>query len=177
MKRLSFIFFILVFITLTLAACGEEERLAFGVESSKDDVDIRSVLEDDAITFLIYNPSGIGDANMTLKQGKMPAQVQVRIFVQGLENLELTYNDVHIVASAPTRGDGPIIEKLIKDGEETELDEASPYWLQIEALPAEPGGLFFGMPAESPSFLITLPQDFHSSGATEFNLKWVDFYR
>ena len=176
-KRILFFIPIFILMALTLVACAEEELPSFQASATKSDVDIRSIYEDDAVTFFIYNPSGIGDATLTLMQGEMPETVHVRIFVQGLENLELKYDDVYIIASVPTGSGGRVIEKLVKGETEDDLDPSSPYWIEIEALPGEVGGFFFGMPARPASFLVTLPEDFHTSDATEFHLSWVDFYR
>ncbi len=176
-KRLLKFIPVLILMALALAACREQEPLAFQATALKQDVDIRSIYSDGAITFLIYNPSGIGDAKITLSQGRMPQKVRVRLFVQGLENLELSYDNVKIIASVATQNNGPVIERLAKAGEEIEINESSPYWIEIEALPAKEGGIFFGMPALPSSFLITLPDDFYDSHATEFALSWVDFYR
>ena len=176
-KRTFFILALLLLLALTLAACGEEEEpTTFSVNSSKADVDVRSTLEDDTVTFYVYTPSGIGDATFTLKSGEMPDDVQVRLFVKGLENLEVSYNDVTITASVPTSG-GIILEKVSKGGQEKEINAASPYWVDIKPLPAKEGGLFVGEMMQGPSFLITLPEDFDDQDATEFTLKWIDFYR
>jgi len=176
-KKTFFILTLFLLLALSVAACGDkEEPTTFSVDSSKEDVDVRSTLAEDTLTFYVYSPSGIGDATFALTGGPMPDVVEVRLFVKGLENLELSYDDVTITASVPTSG-GPTIEKVNKGGEESELDGSSPYWLDIQPLPAEEGGLFVGEMMEGPSFLITLPEDFHDSNATEFTLKWVDFYR
>ncbi len=175
-KRITFFILTFTFMALFLTACGEEESLGFQATSTKTDVDIRSTYADDVVTFLIFNPGGIGDADISLVSGKMPGTIQIRLFVNGLENLELTYDSVKITASVPTAG-GPVVERVSKDGVETEIDSSSPYWVSIQPLPEEPGGLFVGEPMLPASFLITLPADFYESGAEQFSLNWVDFYR
>ncbi len=178
-KRILLILSLLILLAMTLAACGgKSEPTSFHTSSTKADVDIRSMMTDegDAITFFVYSPSGIGDASFTLTGGEMPGNVHVRLYVKGLENLELSYDDVKITASVPTSG-GPTIEKVSKGGSEQEINASSPYWIDIRPLPAETGGVFVGKMMQGPSFLITLPEDFGEQDATEFSLNWVDFYR
>jgi hypothetical protein len=175
-KRISLIVPTLIFLALFLTSCRNEAALGFQATSTKTDVDIRSIYEDDVVTFLIFSPKGIGDADISLSSGKMPGTVQVRLFVNGLDNLALTYDSVRITASVPNSG-GPVMERVFKDGAETEIDATSPYWMDIQLLPEEPGGLFIGEPMLPASFLITLPADFHRTGAEQFFLDWVDFYR
>ena len=175
-RRIASLFFLLIVMSLLLTACGDNEPLSLQATSSKDDVDIRSVYADDVLSFSIFSPSGIGDASIELTSGEMPKTVQVRLFVDGLENLEVKYDDVTIIAAVPAGGGG-VKEKVVSGGSETMIDSSSPYWVDIQALPAVPGGVFVGEPALPASFMITLPQDFHDSEATRFDLKWVDFYR
>jgi len=175
-RRIASLFLLLIVLSLLLAACGGNEPLNLRATSSQDDVDIRSFYADDVLSFSIFSPSGVGDASIELTSGEMPETVQVRLFVDGLENLEFTYDDVTIIASVPTGGGG-VMEKVVKGGSETKIDSSSPYWMDIQALPAVPGGVFIGEPTLPTSFLITLPPDFHESDATQFDLKWIDFYR
>jgi hypothetical protein len=148
---------------------------AFDVTSSKEDVEVRSLPDDEGVTFLIFSPTGIGDATFTLTQGNMPQPIQVRLFVKNLENLELTYGDVKIAAIATP--EGVVSETLYLAGGEARIDPDSFYWVDIQPLPEEPGARLFGYPTLPPSFLITLPSDFYASGQKTFTLRWVDFYR
>ncbi len=175
-KRIALFIPLLILMTVILAACGEDATPGFQAHSTKNDVDIRSSYKDGAVTFNIYSQDGIGDASMELIAGEMPDVVQVRLFVKGLENLELAYDDVTIIASVPSIGGAPI-EKIKQGGKETDIDASSPYWLDIQPLPAKAGGVFIGEPALPPSFLITMPEDFHQSKVSKFELRWVDFYR
>jgi len=198
-KRVSALILLITVMSLLLVACGNKAvSPTFQTSSTKKDVDIRStyyppetsadtkeltitdilneeVIKDDSAIFYIYNPGGIGDATIELTGGEMPKTVQVRLFVDGLENLELSYGDVLIMASASANG--PATEKLQLGGGEADLAPGNPYWIDIQALPAQEGGLFVGDPMLPASYLITLPEDFHTSQSPRFTLKWVDFYR
>ena len=175
-RRIAPLLLLFIILPLSLTACGGDEPPSFQATSSKDDVDIRSAYADGVLTFSIFSPSGIGDASIVLTEGKMPKTVQIRLFLDGLENLEVKYDDVTIVASVATSGGG-VMQKVVKGETETEIDATSPYWLDIQPLPAKPGGVFIGEPMLPASFLITMPPDFHQSGATRFDLRWIDFYR
>ncbi len=198
-KRVLMLILLLSVVGLLLTACGEEETpVTFQVSTTKSDVDVRStyyppdasidikelgvadIIEGklkrgDTVIFHIYNPSGIGDATISLTSGKMPETVLVRLYVNGLEGLELSYGDVQISASAPANG--PITEKVHLAGGEADLAPDNHYWIDIQPLPAQEGGLFIGDPMIPASYLLTLPEDFHTSQSTRFTLKWVDFYR
>ncbi len=197
-KRVSVLILLIIVMSLLLTACDQTLPPTFQTSSTKKDVDIRStyyppetsadikglsvtdvinkeVIKGDSVIFYIYNPSGIGDATFELTGGEMPQTVQVRLFVNGLESLELSYGDVLIMASASANG--PVTEKLRLGGGEADLAPDTPYWIDIQSLPAQEGGLFIGDPMLPASYLITLPDDFHSGQSSEFALKWIDFYR
>ena len=160
-----------------LSACRERPAtpMRFQATSVKNDVDIRSVPGDNRVTFHIYSPSGIGDASIALLEGDMPDTVQIRLYVDNLDHLALEYDDLAITAAASQ--EGPVRETLHIAASEAELTPDSAYWIEIQPLPAEEGGKFFGVPAQPPSFLITLPKDFQWAGHTRFSLRWIDYYR
>ncbi len=168
---------LLLLTALLLTACRQQPQppLQFQATSMKSDADIRSVPGDNLITFHIYSPSGIGDATINLLQGDMPDTVHVRLYVKNLDYLALNYDDIAITASAPRNG--PVRETLHMPTGEAKLTPDSYYWMEIQPLPAEEGGKFFGKPAQPPSYLITLPKDFQWGGHTSFSLRWIDYYR
>jgi hypothetical protein len=175
-KRILMLIVLLSAVGLLLTACGEDETpTTFQVDSTKADVDVRSTDQDGTVTFHIYSPSGIGDATIALTAGKMPETILVRLYVDGLEGLELSYGDALITVSAPANG--PITEKVRLAGGEADLAPGNPYWIDIQPLPAQEGGLFIGDPMIPASYLITLPEDFHQSQQKNFHLSWIDFYR
>ena len=173
-KRIFLLILLFTLMALTLTACDKDETLSFQASSTNESVDIRSIYkEEGGVIFFIFSPEGGGDADILLRSGDMPDVVQVRLFGDGLENLELTYGEVKIIASVTP--DGVVTtEKVVQNGAETDIDTSSPYWIAIQPLPAESGGIFVGEPMLPASFLITLPADFHKSGADHFTLSWGD---
>ncbi len=168
---------ILLILPLLLTACQRAQPVppTFQATTSRADVDIRSLPQENGVTFHIFSPKGIGDATFTLSGGDMPDTIQVRLYVDNLDQLILAYDDLRIEISAPRTG--ALRETLHMAGGTANLDPSSPYWVDIQPLPAEPGALLFGKPGLPASYLITLPQDFHWGNHTSFTLQWIDYYR
>ncbi len=177
MLKKTALLILLALAAMAISACREQPPtpVRFQATSVKTDVDIRSMPGDNEITFHIYSPSGIGDAEITLLEGDMPDHVRVRLYVKNLEHLALEYGDVTITAAA--KRDAPVRETVTLPQGRADIFPDSLYWMDIQPLPAEEGGKFFGKPAQPPSYLITLPKDFQWGGYTSFTLRWIDYYR
>ncbi len=181
MKRRVPTLLLLLIIPWLLAGCWQKVTELtpppprFRWESPQDGVMIRAVDGQGMVVFHIYAPEGSGQATIQRIEGTAPATIQVRLYVESLASLKLTYGEVTLIASIPETD--PPQETLFLAGGQASIGPESPYWLSIQPLPPQPGAKLFGMPALPGSFLITLPQDFYWGRHTTFTLHWSDHRR
>ncbi|MCO6452448.1 MAG: hypothetical protein J5I90_16840 [Caldilineales bacterium] len=155
-----------------LAACAPppQPSAQFYAEAPRSGDGVTVTSSNDLAVVEVWSESGIGEARVSLTQGAMPASVEIRLHLDGLEGFTFAYDDVIVSAEIPsTRESNPIESAQIGSAAPVEIDASSPYWLEISqsVTDAEEGSVF----------TVQAPADFHSSGETLFSITWVDFYR
>lgn len=159
---------ILVFVcTLALAACAPAGRQvdspSFHATDLKGDPRIIFTASADLLLIDITSPTGIGSARIEKTAGQWPPKIVMRLRLKGLESFKFTYGDQTIALEVSSQNDKVVRESLLKNGQQTTLTAGDPYWMNVT-----PGNDYFDVEA---------PLDFFKSGATQFTMEWIDFYR
>ncbi len=142
--------------------------LGFEISSSSDQVEI--VFNDNVPFFEVHSPSGIGSARVVVKQTPINGPLGVRLYLAGLENLTLVYDEVILTLSISS-ADPELITRSMQIGATNQQDitQDSPYWMDVQQAISSVN--------QEPYFAVSLPDALFQSGATEFELSWIDFYR
>lgn len=121
----------------------------------------------------LFSSTGIGSATVTLPR---PQPVLLRLHLSGLEELRFAYGDAEVIASVSS-SDASLRESVrLGDGDEEAIDPDSPYWMDVRILDAA-GTPTTTIPLQGGFFEVAAPEDFLTSGQSEFSTSWVDFYR
>jgi hypothetical protein len=146
----------------------EATSLGFEISSSSDQVEI--VFDNNVPFFEVHSPSGIGSTRVVATQTPIKGPLGVRLYLAGLENLTLVYDKV-ILTMSVSSADPELITRSMQIGSVTDQDisQDSPYWMDVQQSISSVN--------QEPYFAVSLPDALFQSGATEFELSWIDFYR
>ncbi len=171
---------------LIFTTCGAGERPIAVTPSSQpnitvipggDDVTSEVALQDDELFIDIYSESGIGSATIVIPNESRPAKVILRMHLNGLEQLQMAYDDLIIEASVTSTPPYSVRQSVTKDdGTVTEIDLSSPYWSEITIESDETESLVT-IPLNSGYFELMVPADFLNGGYDSLSISWIDFYR
>ena len=117
----------------------------------------------DMLLIEITSPTGIGSTRIEKLSGLWPPQIVMRLHVKGLESFKFRYNTTIINVSVSSHGDNAVTEEYQQQGKVGVVSAGDPYWIAVTH-----GDGYFDL---------TAPADFHKSGASQFTIEWVDFYR
>jgi hypothetical protein len=142
----------------------------------RDDVGSEVSLQGDELFIDIFSESGIGSAEILFASQTRPENVILRMHLNGLEQLQMSYDDLVIQASVDSTPPYNVRQRVREEEGELKIDGSSPYWMEItfvsgdEEVPAK-------IPLKDGYFEVDFPQDFLSGGYEETTLGWIDFYR
>lgn len=164
---------------MTVACRGPSQTLAMPqITATKPDTQIESTLQDDTLVLTIHSASGIGSAEVNLPAPR-PKRVVIRLYVQGLEDLQFEYADATIQASISS-GPGHVIGQRVRLTADSSSEGktsvvGSPYWMPIRLVPE--GGVSASIPLQQGYIEVTAPPGFSTGNFDRFSLRWIDFYR
>jgi hypothetical protein len=123
----------------------------------------------------VHSQRGIGSASVEPVSGTPPQNILLRLYLQGLEQFQLSYNGTVVTASVASSDIGDISESVsTPEGGEHSISSDSPLWLEIRVVSSEDQP---HIPLEGGYFEIRLPKDFLQDGRRSFSIRWIDFYR
>jgi hypothetical protein len=97
--------------------------------------------------------------------------------LNGLEQLQMAYDDLIIEASVTSTPPYSVRQSVTKDdGTVTEIDLSSPYWSEITIESDETESLVT-IPLNSGYFELMVPADFLNGVYDSLSISWIDFYR
>lgn len=131
-------------------------------KNSDDKVNIR--YEEGVAYIDVRSPTGIGSAAFELESGSMPADIRLRLHLQGLEEFRLTSPQTKVSAAVSSADATQVKQNLIVSGRESAILPGDPLWLEIDVTPDD-------------YFEILLPDKFLHEAGTSFEIAWIDFYR
>ena len=149
---------------------------AFFIETKRDSDRVEVKTDRDASVITVRSPSGIGQAIIQRKDDQWPKKMEVRLYLKGLENLQISNSQTTLNAAASVHA-GELIVRVWQDGnEDCPLTPSSKYW---------PGISVSGMdnpsdatiPLRGGYFVVSIPPALMVSNPKSITLKWIDFYR
>ena len=154
-------------------ARGEFEPL-YEITTDKPETFVSYSIVNGVTYFDVFGPNGIGSAHIVRTRGEMPKQITLRFFLKGLESLKFSYDNTQIQVSVSSSGDHAVIESMHQgtSTEEIPLNSTSEFWMPTEIVSQNKT-----IPLQDGYFQVELPRAFFESGAREFEIEWIDFYR
>ncbi|MEI7838091.1 MAG: hypothetical protein WCK05_16945 [Planctomycetota bacterium] len=120
---------------------------------------------------------GIGKLLLERKSPHWPAELRLRLTLQGLESIVLSCGGKTLSGSVSSHGDAGVSFCLLDDGKEgPPLPKSSPYWTDITAHDAS-GKVVKGLPPAGGYFELVVPNALLADDAATLKLRWVDFWR
>ena len=101
-----------------------------------------------------------------------PKSIVVRLHLKGLESFKTTVGDTAVEWSVSSTGSHTKRVSLHKGGDESTLDETSPYYSEVRI-----AGGNVKIPLQSGYFEVALPAKLFEGNPDEITLRWIDFYR
>ena len=149
-----------------ITVAGKEDKVAVDLTKVPAVLNVQSQL-------------GIGTATVQLISGEMPKPFVIGLHLQGLEGLELTYDEIIIKAQAIVSDGGDDRNSsfqsiILPGGGEEAITTESPYWLDLHAVSTQTPPQ---LPLTEGYFEFSLPTDFWEKPRRSFVIRWVDFYR
>lgn len=166
---------------VVLAACQpameSDPVIEVTLDKQGDSADVQ--MEDGRAIIDVTSPSGIGGMQVTLESGEWPEEVVVHLRLQGLEQLEIGYDQFLISTGLSSNSSpGPGLMLYVTD-ESGEVESASPssdiYYPTIT--PVTEGDTPVTIPLENGYFEIAMPSHFYEVAPESFTVQWIDFYR
>ncbi len=111
----------------------------------------------------ITSPTGIGSARIEKTAGQWPARIVLRLHLKGLEDFKFHYGDTTVEVSVSSQADHAVREVVEQGGKTSTLSAGDPNWIAVT-----PAAGYFDLEA---------PAAFLQSGAGQFTIEWIDFYR
>lgn len=151
--------------------------------------DTATVIErTDRVDFRIHSSTGIGGATITRRGAAWPANIFVRLHVNGLESFQISNEVTEEVSGKPScnaltlhaaiaSDSGTPRIRQWKNGNENELfDKDSQCWMSIRLLNSA-GHRASQMPLRRGDIELRLPAILFAEHPREITLRWIDFYR
>lgn len=153
------------------------QRDTFQIKYPKKDDAIKITTDAGKTAFSVTSASGIGGTTITRKAAHWPDQLVLRVYLRGLESLNIASGDLKLQASVSSTSGNTRLLVVWKDGKDgPPLDKNSPYWMEIQPRDAE-GKPVKGLPEEGGYFEMVVPKALMTDAVTQLSLSWVDFFR
>ena len=148
----------------------------FKITTRKQEDKIKVSIEGGQTVLSVSSPSGIGGATVERLGEQWPGKVVVRMFLRGLESFGASIGKTRLSASVLSHSGHRRLLHLRQQGKEKEVEQKSPYWMDIKTLDAE-GKPIKGLPEQDGYFEMTLPKALFKGNPKSLTLGWIDFYR
>lgn len=121
----------------------------------------------------IESPRGMGSAVVELSERIHPKHLSFRLHLRGLEELRFTYAGRTVITSLASTSPHGVRERLLENGTERTLAMGDRHWMTVRLA----GGAAPVIPLREGWLEVDVPRDFARSGARQFTIEWVDFFR
>lgn len=154
---------------LLLASCdisGQEAMIELTLDRS-DGASTELTIDDDRALIDVTDPRGINGLTAQLTTGQWPATITVRLRLQGLEQLDIAYDNITLTTgrSSNESPDPPLMLTVTDDqgNAQTASPSADIYYPDIRRT--------------ADGYEIDLPPHFFNEAQPSFSMRWIDFYR
>lgn len=149
-------------------ATEREQPPMIDITLDRNDNSTAKLLIDDGRAVIdVADPRGINGLTATLAEGEWPAEITVRLNLNGLEQAEIQYGNYLISTGVSSSDSQPLPLILSVTDAQGRVQSASPSaHIYYPAISQMDGG-----------FEITLPPHFFQEKHAAFSLRWIDFYR
>lgn len=145
-------------------------KTSYVINTRNDTDQVTVVFEGETTLFEVGSPSGIGGAQIAVIDGKLSDPTAIRLFLGGLENFTLLFEDVILTLSVSSTDPELILRSVqINNGSPQEVQPDSPYWMEVNQDKDSVN--------QEPSFVVSLPAAMFQSGTTVFEISWIDYFR
>ena len=158
----------------TCAARATKEVLPLQITTRRANDRVEASFSPGRAILKIHSPQGISQAVLKKTGQAWPAQVVVRLYLNGLERLQIAHRQGTIHAAVSSQN-GQV--RVWKDNqEETLLDPQHAAWLDIRMVNGE-GKRVQTIPLTNGYFEFTIPSAILAQEENSLTLDWIDFYR
>lgn len=154
---------------LLLASCdisGQEAMIELTLDRS-DGASTELTIDDDRALIDVTDPRGINGLTARLTAGQWPPTITVLLRLQGLEQLEIAYDNITLATgrSSNESPDPPLMLTVTDDqgNAQTASPSADIYYPDIRRT--------------ADGYEIDLPPHFFNEAQPSFSMRWIDFYR
>lgn len=163
-------------VTIMVTSCSPiQPPASLQVVAERPDSSITVSGADGAAILEIHSPSGIGAATVSMGEGLAPRQIVLRFFLNGLEELRLSYADVELIVSVPSQQTGEVLQLRSVNGQQLTIERTDPAWMEVRT-PGKHGYNSATAPNGAP-IEVVLPADFQRRNPRQFTMAWIDFFR
>lgn len=160
----------------TGCAAASIDSPAYRVTPAKADARVAVQTAPGQAVFTVRSPSGIGSAAVEQVSGPAPGSLLLRFHLAGMEELRFTYPGVEVKVSVSSSGAYQVMETVTLDGTVQPITAASPYWMDVRLVAAD--GSQGAIPMQAGGYVeVSAPAHFLDTGARQFSIAWIDFYR
>jgi hypothetical protein len=158
------------------AGLPENQSAAYKITTRRLEDVVQVQVDKDQTVFAVRGPLGISNADIERLGANWPQAVMLRLHMRGLESLRASNGHVTLHASLAAAEGKTTVHLWHGESEQTDLDEKSPYWMDVRALAGD-GTLAKAMPANNGYFEFKLPKAFFAGNPKSITRRWIDFYR
>lgn len=152
-----------LFAILLFACAGNTGAPVFHITPSSPDIQVHSEFRNNTVVLDISGGNGIGSARIMQTAGATPEQIILHLHLRALEHFKFSFGDQSVEIEIPTTGDHTPRESVTHD---------SPLYMPVRIISSENA-----YPIQEGYIQIELPRAYFETGAREFSIEWIDFYR
>jgi hypothetical protein len=158
--------------TNELAGLAKPVPSAFESTTKKTEDQVEVETKEGTAIFTFRCPTGIGGATISIKDGKWPEKVILRLRGKGLESLTVSNGKIKLSGSVLSHSGNTKRLYLTKEGKDGEREPGT----EIKVLDST-GKLVTGLPGNDGYFETTLPKALLEGQPKSLVVEWIDFYR
>lgn len=155
-----------------LRAQWEREHPPFAGSVGREGSRVQFSAEGDTTIVDITSRFGIDQATIRRESPKWPGSILVRLHLKGLELFNVGNGELSVDWSVSSTGNHSSRVFLRSGGEETALDNKSPYHAPVRIIGGDRR-----IPLVDGYFEVPLPSRLFARNPVEIKLEWIDFYR